>query len=71
MPVCFLIFHGPAPYLAQKDALEARTLVIAPNIHKDKAQGMSVLSRQTNYDLNFLPTLFFSPDRLWQHQSVY
>lgn len=53
-PVCFLIFHGPALCLAQKDTLEATTLVILSNTHKDKAGGMSTLSCQANYDLSFL-----------------
>lgn len=59
MPVCFLIFHGPALYLAQKDTLEARTPVITPNIKEDNTEGMAVLFHQANYDLSFVPMLLF------------
>lgn len=63
MPVCFLIFHGPALYLAQKDTLEAMTLIITLNIHRDKAKGTSFLSQQANYDLSVLPRSGFLEGR--------
>lgn len=55
-PVCFLIFHGPALCLAQKDTLEGTTLVITSDAHRDKAGGMSALFYHANYDLSFLST---------------
>lgn len=59
MPVCFLIFHGPALCLAQKDTLEDRIPIITPNVQEDNAEGMAVLSRRANYDLSLLPTPLF------------
>ena len=70
MPVCFLIFHGPALYLAQKDTSEARTPITTPNIHRDNAEGLAVLLHQANCDRSFLPTPLFW-DRLLQRPPVY